>query len=381
MISALPGSGRDHQSAAKPRQILVILLSEMGSLVLAGPMFNYLQEKYPGALLHVLLFEKNIEFLEILDLVPRSRMYTVDGDSLWRFFTDSIRVTLKMRRAGIDTVIDCELFTRISSLFSYMSGAKIRVGFHPYTQEGLYRGGFINRPVLYNPYHHISSQFISLAKAIESEHVPKVKTVIEHGLFRPPVFQMEEGEEQRLKKRLAEDFPQMTNKRVVLIYPSGGLLPIRAWPLNHFCIVAEHLLGRGYAVCIIGMQEDRGLADSIKTFCKNDDGCINLTGYTKTVRELMVLFHRASLLITNDGGPGHFASMTPIPTIILYGPETPTLYGSLDGEAVQLFAGISCSPCLSAYNHRNSPCDGDNVCLKSITPEAVLVKAYELLGD
>lgn len=39
----------------------------------------------------------------------------------------------------------------------------------------------------------------------------------------------------------------------------------------------------------------------------------------------MVLFHLAALLITNDGGPGQFAALTPVPVIIFFGPETPAL--------------------------------------------------------
>jgi hypothetical protein len=40
---------------------------------------------------------------------------------------------------------------------------------------------------------------------------------------------------------------------------------------------------------------------------------------------------------------------------------------------------LACAPCLTAYNHRNSPCDGDNVCLKLIRVEDVLEKAREVL--
>jgi ADP-heptose:LPS heptosyltransferase len=93
----------------------------------------------------------------------------------------------------------------------------------------------------------------------------------------------------------------------------------------------------------------------------------------------MLLFHFATLLIANDGGPGHFAAMTPIPTIVFFGPESPALYGSLGERAVNLFRNLSCSPCLTAYNHRNSPCNGDNVCLKSIHPDEVLQKTHALL--
>ena len=42
--------------------------------------------------------------------------------------------------------------------------------------------------------------------------------------------------------------------------------------------------------------------------------------------------------------------------------------------------GLPCSPCLTAYNHRTSPCDGDNQCLKQITPEQVIAKAREMIA-
>jgi len=93
----------------------------------------------------------------------------------------------------------------------------------------------------------------------------------------------------------------------------------------------------------------------------------------------VVLFYRASLLITNDGGPVHFSALTPIPSIVFFGPETPVLYGSLAKNAHCFFLSLPCSPCLTAYNHRTSPCDGDNRCLKRIDPEQVVARARLML--
>ncbi|MGI9135059.1 MAG: glycosyltransferase family 9 protein, partial [Rhodoferax sp.] len=93
------------------------------------------------------------------------------------------------------------------------------------------------------------------------------------------------------------------------------------------------------------------------------------------IRELLMLFHAAALLITNDGGPGHFATLTPIQTMVFFGPETGKLYGPLGTRNQVLESGIACSPCLSAYNHRLTFCDGDNQCLKRIAPDPVLADA------
>ena len=378
LLSLFPRK-EDGRVAPSSPKILVILLSEMGSLVLAHPMFAFLKKKHPGAEMYALVFKKNRECMETLQLVSERNILTVDGDSLSALIRDSVRFIVRMRKEKIDAVLDCELFSRISSIYSFLSGAGIRVGFHPHTQEGLYRGDFINRPVLYNPYRHISRQFVNLAMAMEkTDGFPMVKWNVDEDIFRIPPLNPSADRQEGLKKRLEKDFPEIMGKDLVLLYPGGGLLPIRAWPLNNFCRIAKELVANGYAVGIIGMKEDGPTAEVISSW-RQSKYCIDLTGYTRTVMELITLFHFTSLLITNDGGPGHFASLTPVPSIIFFGPETPTLYAPLCEKSVSLYVPLPCSPCLTAYNHRKSPCDGNNVCLQSIYPEEVLEKAYELL--
>ena len=364
----------------QPKSIMVILLSEMGSLVLAHPMFMRLKQQYPEANLHVLMFAKNREVLDLLDVVPRGNVLTLDDGSLKGLIGDSLKVIRAMRKLKIDAVIDCELFARISSIFSYLSGASTRVGFHPHTQEGLYRGSFINRPVLYNPYRHLTQQFLTLAGAIESTTDPVAKMLPAPYTGKIPVLEFPAEELEQIHAELHNFFPAIKDKKLVLIYPSGGILPIRAWPLKSYLQLSKTLLDEGYAVGVIGMKGDREIAQAVVDHCKSTV-CINLAGYTKSVRHLLAVFHRAALLITNDGGPGQFAALTPqLPAIIFFGPETPVLYKSLGNNAFCFHRQLPCSPCLTAYNHRSSPCDGDNQCLKQITVEQVLAKAHEMLA-
>jgi lipopolysaccharide heptosyltransferase II len=363
---------------ASPGRILVLLLSEMGSLVLARPMFSYLKRRYPHASIHVMVFAKNREVLDLLGVVPESNVLTLNDRSLGAFVSDLLAILRRMRTLRFDAVIDCELFARISSILSFFSGASVRVGFHPHTQEGLYRGSHMNRPVLYNPYQHISQQFLTLAFALESGTHPVAKDAPAADFPETPLFEFRQGERKEMTARLHADFPAIRGENLVLVYPSGGILPIRAWPLEHYGRLCNALLTDGYAVGIIGLQSDKPIARILLDHCKSSR-CIDLTGYTTSVRELLTLFERASLLITNDGGPVHFAALTRIPSILFFGPETPVLYGSLTKNAHCFYLSIPCSPCLSAYNHRTSPCDGDNQCLKRIPPEQVLAKARQML--
>lgn len=379
VLSAIDRFTRRPVPEAPPRKILIILLSEMGAMVLASPMFARLKERYPDASIHLLLFARNREAVDLLDVVPGENVLTLDDRSLYGFAVGALRVLRALRSLRPDVVIDCELFARVSGIFSFLSGAPLRVGFHRYTQEGLYRGSFLTRPVLYNPYAHISSQYLTLAAAIESSTIPSAKLLTPRPLETPSVNPVPQTEIQDRIAKLHTDFPALQNRPLVLVYASGGILPIRAWPLEYFNQVCVSLLRDGYAVGIIGLPQDAPLGKSIVAHCQSPH-CVNLCGYTDSMRHLVALFHHASLLITNDGAPGQFAAITLLPTILLFGPETPALYRPLARNVHSLYLSFSCSPCLSAYNHRNSPCDGDNQCLKQISPERVLQVARELLA-
>jgi ADP-heptose:LPS heptosyltransferase len=375
-----PAATRDQA----PRAIVVILLSEMGSLVLAHDMFARLKQRYPGAELHALLFGKNREILDLMQVMNPANVHTVDDHSLTALLASLWKVIKALRRANVDVAIDCELFSRISSLLSFACGASVRVGFHRHTQEGLYRGSHINRRVPYNPYHHISAQFLTLASAIDSSAVPTSKLPIRLTGKPPPHVQLGSALVPAMQSRLAQDFPALAGKPLVLVYPGGGILPIRAWPLASYTALCEGLVADGCAVAVIGLKDDQALARQLVANVQAAipaSPVIDLTGYTRSISELLALFHVARLLVTNDGGPGQFAALTPIWTLMLFGPETPSLYAPLTPHCYSFYSAWPCSPCLTAYNHRSSYCDGDNQCLKVIAPATVLAKARECLAE
>jgi len=375
------GPAKGDQMPAQPRHILVILLSEMGSVVLAGPLFAALRERYPSAVVHVLQLKKNQEVAKMLGLAQPAHLHALDdGAGVVGLISDIWRVSRALRALPLDAVIDCELFSRISSLMSYLSGAPLRVGFTPHTQEGLYRGSFINRAIPYNPYQHISKQFLSLVDALDDASMPRNKAApirelpTDMGLSVP----FEAAELAAYRQKMLSDHPTLVGKKVVLLYAGGGLLPERAWPAEHYASVARGLCDAGHAVGLIGLRDDAELARQLRSQISSDF-CVDLTGYTRSIRELLMLFHATHLLITNDGGPGHFATLTPIQTMVFFGPETGRLYGPLGSRARILESGLACSPCLSAYNHRLTFCDGDNQCLKRLQPLPVLREALQFL--
>ena len=364
------------------RHVLVIMLSEMGSMVLAGPMFAQLRRHYPNATVHVLQLKKNQQVSLLLGVAPPEQLHALDDSSLPALVSSLLRVTRVLRKLPVDAVVDCELFSRISALMAFASGAPRIAGFTPHTQEGLYRGSFINCALAYNPYRHISQQFVALVDALEPPaSLPRSKwSLLDHLPSESGMaVHFSADELARYRAQLHGDHAALAQRPLVLLYAGGGILPERAWPAGHFVQLAQGLCAQGYAVGLIGLAEDKQLAQAIQSQVGAPQLCVDLTGYTRSLRELLMLFHQAALLVTNDGGPGHFASLTPVRTFMFFGPETSRLYGPLSPRATAFDLGLACSPCLSAYNHRQTFCDGDNQCLKRIAPEHILAQALGAL--
>ncbi len=364
-----------------PRRVLFIELSEMGSAVLVDPAMRKIQGL--GATVFFVIFARNLGSLQLLNTVPPGNVFTIREDSMWTLTVDTLRFLRWVRRQGIDTVIDLELFSRYTALLTGLSGAANRIGFHRFHGEGLYRGEMLSRKVLYNPHLHIAKNFVALVNAAlaTSPELPCSKTVISDREVAVAKASVTDAERESVRALVREAFEAYDpdRHRLFLVNPNASdMLPQRRWMPEHFLQVIASILAE-YAdvlVLITGAPEEWREAEELRRGA-GSERCINFAGRVR-LQELPALYSIATLMLSNDSGPGHFSSVTDLQTFILYGPETPALYGSL-GNSTPIYAGLACSPCVSAANHRKSPCR-DNVCLRVITPEQVLVQLRTALG-
>jgi len=363
-----------------PRNVLFIELSEMGSTIVASAAIRKVQERQRGGRHGFVIFGKNAPSLRLLGLFEEEAICTIRDDSLVHMAADLLGFIRFCRQHRFDVVVDLELFSRVSSILSLVSGARARVGFDNYQGEGLYRGDHLTHRVHYNPYHHMAQNFMALIDAMDDDSgtVPMPKRAIP-----VPALPVRVGTEpeayQHVQRALEACVPTTAGRTVVVNHDAGSLLPIRSWPVDRFIELVRRLLAFDpkLVVVLMGISESEASARRI-TEAVGDPRCGNFVGRTRSLVDVIQLFHQSDLLITNDSGPAHFASLTPIPSITLFGPETPVLYGPLGPRAVHLYAGLACSPCLSALNHRNSPCT-DNVCLQAIGVDQVFEHARRLL--
>ncbi len=348
------------------KNVLFIQLTEMGSTVLAYSSIRKMKELYPNAKLFFLAFKKNRYCIETLNIISKENILTIRDDSFLIFAYDTLKVLLKLRRERIGVSFDFELFSRFSMIISYLSGATNTVGFYNYYQEGLYRGNLLTHKVYYNIYQHMTLNFLSLVYSITSKmEVPLLKMEIpEEDVILPEIKITEEARKNiwdKLKKLNPEINP---NNRLIIVNPyAGDIIPIRSWPIDYYIMLIRELLkNKNVFIIITGGGDTKNWKDKIIDEIK-DERIISLVGSTG-FNELIDLYNISDILITNDSGPVHFASLTPIKVFAFFGPGH-IIYGPLGKNTTIFYKKFSCSPCGTAFNHRNSPCK-DNKCLKAI---------------
>lgn len=364
----------------EPRRVLFVKLSEMGAIVLSLPAFQAARQRYGREQLYCLMLAGNDEIHELLGVFPRDNIWTIRDRNLWTFATDALRVLRRCRREKIDAVIDLEGFARISAILTYLTGASRRVGMHAFTLEGPYRGDLSTHRVAHNPYLHASGQFLAMVRALESPESdePLLKQVVDPIGYEPPAFEPTDGDQREVDRLFELRCGGEPTRPLVLLNPNLiDMLPLRSWPRENYVRLARRILADHpeATILLIGLKAERVQSEALAREIASDR-VVSLAGDT-TLRSLVTLFTRADLLITSDSGPAHMASLTQLPVVALFGPETPRLYAPLGPNHRTLWAGLACSPCFSALNHRTSACR-DNVCLKEISVDQVHATAREI---
>jgi ADP-heptose:LPS heptosyltransferase len=358
--------------AHTPRSLLFIKLAEQGSTVLAYPALRRAVEMVGPDRVYFITFEDNRFILDALDVIPKENVITVSAGGLAAFLRSMVSAILHLRRLNLDAAVDMEFFSRGSAALTLLSGARARVGFHAFCSGGPYRGDLMTHRLVYNPHLHASQSFLTLVEAVAFNPavLPAFNFLPPPAPLHPPQFKPAPGElaeVETLIRQHANGLPPL-----VLLNPnSSDLLPLRRWPAQRYVELARAVLAKYPQAFVAFTGAPNEAADSAELVRRvGSDRCVSLAGKT-TLRQLLVLYTLARVLVTNDSGPAHFATLTPIHVIALFGPETPELFAARTPRTNVLWAGIACSPCVSAYSNRQSPCR-DNQCMQAITVERVL---------
>jgi ADP-heptose:LPS heptosyltransferase len=321
------------------------------------------------------VFDENRPILDLMGVVPPENVITVRATGLVRFGLDVLRCLKKIRSLGVDATVDMEFFARASAILAFLTGATRRAGLHRFQAEGPYRGDLLTHRLQWNPYLHTTAAYYVLVETLVHDPAEcpmlKVPAPRAHNVMPPP-FVPSTSEVAEVRSILERAAGGPVDGPVVILNPNASdMLPLRKWPQERFVEVARGVLDEtpDAFVAFSGAPTERKAAEALAR-AVGSPRAFSLAGAT-TLRQLLVFYTLADVLVTNDSGPGHFSALTDIDTVVLFGPETPALYGPLGHHASVLYAHLACSPCVNALNHRFSPCR-NNVCMQMITVQQVL---------
>lgn len=367
---------RQFDDAQTSKKILFVKLAEQGSTVLAQGAIREAIRRVGRENVYFLLFAENRPILDLLALIPTNNVVAIRTRGLFGTMAAAILAIRRLRRERIDAVVDLEFFARSSAALAYLSGARRRVGYHAFAGEASYRGDLMTHRLTFNPYLHTSQAFQVMVAALDhpAHRFPTFdfappKSAMNLGQFRPGPAEIA-----AVRALIRRQLTLISDRPIIMLNANASdLMPMRRWPSQRYVELARRLLKK-YPDVVIAFTGAPSEAPAVKKLVAQvgSQRCGSLAGKT-SLRQLLVAYGLAEVLVTNDSGPAHFATLTPIDVVVLFGPETPRLFAAQSPRTHALWAGLACSPCITAFNDRTSACR-DNVCMQKITVDHVFAE-------
>lgn len=351
---------RDHKTL--PIESIVILKFQgIGSLAIAAPAIGRLRVRYPQA--RIVFWGTPSTCMLAREMSAFDEVIVLNDQSLVHAALSIVRGILRIRCIHPDWAIDLEVYSKLSVLLCTLTCGRNRVGFAVDTVR-LRR---INHThlVFFNRQHYLGQAYERLFGLLGTG--PEDTSIVNID----DLWLINDDD------HFNADIP--ANKEYIVINPNAGELSLeRRWPIEFVeeLIKKLHDYNHDMNIVIIGAGVEE------VQYCSQLDGhpcIINLVNHL-TLKELIYCIQNARLVISNDTAPLHFALLSDVPVIGLFGPTSPGTYVDLDRPRTRIhYSAIYCCPCIHYWDTR--PCKGWNQCMKSIPVEQVFNSCVELLSD
>ena len=296
-------------------KILIIQTAFLGDLILSTGFFRRIKEKYPNSHITVLINKGTESILEgnpyLNEVIPIEKKKTFKNPYLFFKFLSNLR-------KNNFTLCYSPHFSHRSSIISYFSGAKTRIG---YFESGF---SFLHTKKYHRP--------------LKGSHeVQKLFFLLEESIIIKPEIHIKENQIVEIDE-IIKKLPSY-----IAIAPSS-LWETKRMPISKFSNLIQLILKKTeYLPLIIGSKNDRYLAQTLLD--EFDSKILDLTGKTSLI-ELSYVISKSKCVISNDSSPIHIASAFNIPTLAIFGATIPDFgYTPLSDKAYISEIQLDCRPC------------------------------------
>jgi len=286
--------------------------------------------------------------------------------SVW----SALRTLRDIRGCHYDAVLNCEQRSLAGSAFLALAGAIYHVGFIPIS--GTSKGRFLTHAIRFRDDHSVWQSFIRLARLVDSD-------LPQRSLPIPPQWTTEDEE---WAYRWWREHVGSARNLTVALHVGTQDREFSRWPVQRFVEFAERVRVRNQQLSIVltGKAPERQL---IHAFINMYSGRAIDASESGSVMRTAALLRRCNLLVSNDTGIMHLGAALGIPTVGLFGPNSPRYWAPLGLRATYVYDTTApCSPCLNLYADRwplecSHPEKGR--CMLDITVDSVMTAAKRVI--
>ena len=324
-------------------KMLFIRIDRIGDLVLSTPAFKAIKRAFPACELAVLASASNHSVLINNPYVDRIFVYEKKNR-----LGNRNGIIKQLRKYNADLVIDpypdYELKT---ALISFLSGAKIRVGYAGYGRETF----FNIKAKTTKEKKHFVDQTLDVLEPLGIAAKDK----------KPDLFLTEE--EKRWGRKWIKD-KGVEGKLIVGVHP-GAHYESRRWLPERFAELANEVRkDRETEVIIFGGPGDKRLVERISSMIEKTQ----ISHVTDNLRRFTALLSCCHVLVCNNSGPLHLAAAINLPTVSFMGPADKHRWMPI-GEIHKVFR-INDLPCIGC-NLGSCKLKGHD-CMRLITSSMVI---------
>lgn len=319
--------------------ILIIRPGALGDLVVTLPTFEAIRKYFKNARIDIMGYSS---FLEI-----------VKG----RFYADTI--------SRFDQADIASLFTKNSnvpaSLINKLSNMDLIIAFVSDKDQVMVnnlRAAGVKHVIHYEPFPsegediHVIDHFLKCLDLLVIDHSNKI----------PKIFLRDE--DVLLGEKFLNDRVVNPKKMLVAMHPGSGSRQ-KCWPTDRYVELILWLKKEMDAqILLISGQADTGIVEALRD--KVRDNFILADQLPLPI--LAAIIKRSNLFVGNDSGITHLAAAVGTPTITIFGPTDPRMWGPRGEQVKILYKKSPCSPC-SFDTRRNC---FSQICLEGVIVEDVI---------
>lgn len=331
--------------------ILIVLTGSLGDVTRGLCLPSCIKKSYPQSKIAWLI---DFKWAELVKFHPLLDQVITFNRLNWK---KGLKETYQqLKRNYFDCTFDLQRHFK-SGIFSFLSGARYRIGFHPNNaKEGNWLFNNIYIPYMNEKSYPKIYHYLKYVEIIGGRWTK----ALDFGFSNLQLYSIAP----HLFSRL--DLPYIA---VVL----GSTWDSKEWFFDrYFHLIYDLLEETPYNIVLIDSRSKYEMALSLEQKI-NSFRLLNLVGQT-TVLELTGVLKEAMLAVGPDCGSAHVASAVKTPYVSLFGPTSPKRTAPYGSEHLVVNSPIYCAPCYK----RDCPRQ-DKLCMRSIQVEEVKKKIFQSL--